>query len=106
MYNFFLQFFLELQHYILTTCAEGHSAKGEESKGTTSCDLSADKSHLPVRSIQLLRQRDEEFASLLGTAFDSVIEAFTSLVREMGESLVQFIVNSTKSHCYSYKQEK
>ena len=59
-----------------------------------------------IKSIQVLRQQDEEYASLLGTVFDSVIEAFTSLVKDMEGSLVQFIVNSVKSKCYSFKQEK
>ena len=104
-----MQFFLELQHYILTSCADGHTNKGVESEGASSSsshDLSSDKSRLPIKSIQLLRQQDHEFASLLGTAFDSVIEAFTLLVREMEASLVQFIVNSAKTKCYNYKQEK
>ena len=43
---------------------------------------------------------------MLGTVFDSVIEAFTSLVRDMEDSLVQFIVKSAKSHCYPFKKEK
>ena len=72
----------------------------------TSRDLSPIKSRLPFKSIQFLREQDKEFASLLGTAFDSVIEAFTSLVKEMESSLVQFLSNSVKTKCYGYKQEK
>ncbi len=100
-----MQFFLELQHYILTSSIEGENATLAESD-ETSPDLSASNARSRVKSIHVLRQQDEEYASLLGTVFDSVIEAFTSLVRDMERSLVQFIVNSVKSKCYSFKQEK
>ena len=103
--NFF-QFFLELQHYILTSCVKGDTAKSAVSETANFEDLSLIKSHLQVKSIQALRERDREFASLLGTAFDSVIEAFMSLVKEMEASLVQFVVNSVRSKCYNFKQEK
>ena len=97
------QFFLELQHYILTTAIEGESASQAESETP---DLSTSNTRSRIKSIQVLRQQDEEYASLLGTVFDSVIEAFTSLVKDMERSLVQFIVSSVKSKCYSFKQEK
>ena len=100
----FLQFFLELQHYILTSSIVGESTSQAESDTP---DLSTSNAHKSrVKSIQILRQQDEEYASLLGTVFDSVIEAFTSLVRDMENSLIQFIVNSVKSKCYCFKQEK
>ena len=104
-----MQFFLELQHHILTTYAErgtGGDQTTEPDAETIPSDDSPPKSRLPVKSIQVLRQQDEEFASLLGTVFDSVIEAFTSLVREMEQVLAQFIVNEMKTKCYSYKHEK
>ena len=98
------QFFLELQHYILTKSIEEESTSETES---ASPDLSSQFSaRTRVKSIQLLRQQDEEYASLLGTVFDSVIEAFTSLVRGMESSLVQFIVSSVKAKCHGFKQEK
>lgn len=106
MHTFF-QFFLELQHFILTKVAQGDTeSNGAELEGTTSCDQSSVKSRQTVKSIKLLRQQDEEYASLLGTVFDTVINAFTSLVKEMETSLVQCIVSSVKTKCYGLKQEK
>ena len=93
-----LQFFLELQHCILTM---SFNREGDDSQ-----TFSEMPSLSVTKSIQILRQQDEEYASLLGTVFDSVIEAFTSLVRDMESSLVQFIVNSVSSRCYGFKQEK
>ena len=101
-----MQFFLELQHYILTTSIEGENAATLAGSDKTPDLSSLSNTHSRVKSIHILRQQDEEYASLLGTVFDSVIEAFTSLVRDMEGSLVQFIINSVKSKCYSYKQEK
>ena len=101
-----MQFFLELQHYILTTSIEGENAATLPGSDKIPHLSASSNSRSRIKSIHILRQQDEEYASLLGTVFDSVIEAFTSLVRDMERSLVQFIVSSVKSKCYSFKQEK
>jgi len=57
-------------------------------------------------TLQHLRQQDPEFAASEGTAFDTVVTAFLSLVEDMQRVIVQYVADTVRTRCRKYKKEK
>lgn len=59
-----------------------------------------------LRQIESLRKIDHDYAQLEGTAFDTVIEAFTGLAGSMKEKLIGHVTRIAKRNIADYKRER
>ena len=59
-----------------------------------------------LRQIESLRKIDHDYAQLEGTAFDTVIEAFTGLADSMKERLTGYVTRIAKRNIADYKRER
>ena len=92
------QFYLQLYYHSKGT----QSLKDNDRDGT-----SQPLSPLPdIDTLCVLRQQDPEFASSEGAAFDTVIEVFSSLARDMEATLEQRVISTVQAKCKKYKKEK
>ena len=82
-----LQFFLELSYY---------------SQHITS----PTNTSLAVERLEVLRRLDPDFAKLEGTAFDTVIAAFSSLTSDMLEMVSTHVTTSLQSSLKPYQNSK